>query len=74
MRPYRRLIIDEDGDSPDWFELYNYGEEIISLEGWTVSDKDDKKMGISDISLGPKEYIVIWASGKDEVVLTHSRL
>ena len=61
------LFIDEDGDSPDWFELYNYGEEIISLEGWTVSDKDDnpKKWVFPDISLGPKEYIVIWASGKD---------
>ena len=61
------LFIDEDGDSPDWFELYNYGDENISLEGWTVSDKDDnpKKWVFPDISLGPKEYIVIWASGKD---------
>ena len=61
------LFIDEDGDSPDWFELYNYGDESISLEGWTVSDKDDnpKKWVFPDISLGPKEYIVIWASGKD---------
>ena len=61
------LFIDEDGDSPDWFELYNYGDENISLEGWTVSDKDNnpKKWVFPDISLGPKEYIVIWASGKD---------
>ncbi len=61
------LFIDEEGDSPDWFELYNYGDESISLGGWTVSDKDDnpKKWVFPDISLGPKEYIVIWASGKD---------
>ena len=31
-------FIDEDGDSPDWFELYNYGNQSISLKNWTVSD------------------------------------
>ena len=25
-------FIDEDGDSPDWFELYNYGNQSISLK------------------------------------------
>ena len=35
------IFIDEDGDSPDWFELYNYGNESISLKNWSVSDKDD---------------------------------
>ena len=60
-------FIDEDGDSPDWFELHNYGNESISLKNWTVSDKDDnpKKWTFPDISIDPDEYLLIWASGKD---------
>ena len=60
-------FIDEDGDSPDWFELYNYGNQSISLKNWTVSDKDDnpKKWTFPDISIDPDEYLLIWASGKD---------
>ena len=60
-------FIDEDGDSPDWFELYNYGNQSISLKNWTVSDKDDnpEKWTFPDISIDPDEYLLVWASGKD---------
>ena len=30
---------DEDGDTPDWFELYNGGLQTINLNGWSISDK-----------------------------------
>lgn len=61
------VFIDEDGDSPDWFELYNYGSQEISLNNWTVSDKDDNpdKWTFPDISISPNEYLLVWASGKD---------
>lgn len=29
---------DEDGDTPDWFELYNGSDEEISLDGFTVTE------------------------------------
>ena len=29
---------DEDGDTPDWIELYNFGSQTISLNNWTLSD------------------------------------
>ncbi len=60
-------FIDEDGDSPDWFELYNYGNQSVSLKNWTISDKDDipDKWTFPDISINPDEYLLIWASGKD---------
>ena len=50
------VFIDEDGDSPDWFELYNYGSQEISLNNWTVSDKDDNpdKWTFPDISIRGK--------------------
>ena len=61
------IFIDEDGDSPDWFELYNYGNESISLKNWSVSDKDDnpKKWTFPDISINANDYLLVWASGKD---------
>ena len=30
--------LDEDGDSSDWFEIYNYGDSDVQLENWGVSD------------------------------------
>lgn len=29
---------DEDGDYEDWIEIYNYGEFVISLDGFGLSD------------------------------------
>ena len=51
-KPSNSNFIDEDGDSPDWFELFNYGNQSISLKNWTVSDKDDnpEKWTFPDIS------------------------
>ena len=34
-------IFDEDGDTPDWIELYNYGSEAISLHNWNISDEEN---------------------------------
>ena len=61
------IFIDEDGDTPDWFELYNYGDDPISLNNWTISDKNDepKKWTFPNISLESGQYILVWASDKD---------
>ena len=32
------IFLDEDGDTPDWIELYNYGSEEISLNNWSLTD------------------------------------
>ena len=29
---------DEDGDSPDWIELFNSGSTPVDLDGWYLSD------------------------------------
>ena len=28
------IFLDEDGDTPDWIELYNFGNDEISLNNW----------------------------------------
>ena len=61
------VFIDEDGDTPDWFELFNYGNTQISLDNWSVSDKNDNptKWKFPNISIEPGEYLLVWASDKD---------
>jgi hypothetical protein len=59
-------MVDEDGDSPDWIEIYNGSGEKISLAGWGLSDKPDKprKWRFPDVSVAPGEYLIVFASGK----------
>lgn len=60
-------LTDEDGDYGDWIELYNPGENAISLKGWFLTDKADNltKWEIPNINLNAGEYLVIFASEKD---------
>ena len=37
------ILTDEDGDTPDWIELYNDGSQNVNLENWTISD-DEKDL------------------------------
>lgn len=60
---------DSDWNSPDWIELYNYGKESISLRGIYISDDIEKpdKFLLPDITLLPDEYLLVLASGKNEL-------
>ncbi len=60
-------FLDEDGDTPDWIELYNYGNIELSLEGMTLTDNpnDRKKWALPKITLGPDSYLIVFASDKD---------
>ncbi|MDH5380273.1 MAG: CotH kinase family protein [Cyclobacteriaceae bacterium] len=58
---------DEDGDTPDWFELYNKDVVPINLAGWSVSDKkiEPAKWIFPDFTMAPGDFEMIWASGKN---------
>ena len=60
-------IVDEDGDSPDWIEIYNPSQETIYLDGWYLTDdiKNLKKWEFPPVQISPGGYIVVFASGKD---------
>ena len=61
------FFFDEDGDSPDWIELYNFGNDEISLNNWSLSDLDvdDNPWVFPEITIDADEYLLVWASGKD---------
>jgi hypothetical protein len=63
----RTGLLDEDGDAEDWIELHNPGLEPVSLAGWSLTD-DPGQPGqwvFPVVTLGPEEYLVVFASGKD---------
>jgi len=69
------IIYDEDGDTPDWIELYNYGSAPVSLQNWSVSDvvDIDDPWIFPDITINEDEYLLIWASNKNRGQLTFPR-
>ncbi|SFK75155.1 Chitobiase/beta-hexosaminidase C-terminal domain-containing protein [Lachnospiraceae bacterium KH1T2] len=60
---------DADGDSSDWIELYNYGDESINLKGYSLADHigSDERWYFPEMEIGAGEYLVVFASGKDKV-------
>nr|MCS5586857.1 lamin tail domain-containing protein [Porticoccaceae bacterium] len=61
---------DEDGDSPDWFELYNSDSAAIDLTGWSITDDilEPAKWVFPDIVLAAGAYLRVWASDKDRSI------
>ena len=60
-------LLDEDGDTPDWLELHNAGDEPVSLADWGLSDDldDAYRWRLPDRTMAPGEFLLIMASGKD---------
>lgn len=65
-------LYDSQQNTPDWLELYNYGETVIQLHRFQLSD--DKELNdcwsFPKIEIQPREYLVIYASGENKVT-TH---
>jgi hypothetical protein len=60
-------IADEDGDYPDWIELYNSDSDTISLLDYSISDNANNptKWILPNIKLLPGEFRAVLCSGKD---------
>ncbi len=61
------LVKDDDGEYPDWIEIYNPGSLRVSLDGLSLSDEADRpaKWKFPAVSLDPGAFLVVFASGKD---------
>ncbi|MBN2474517.1 MAG: lamin tail domain-containing protein [Pirellulales bacterium] len=51
-------------DRPDWIEIHNSGSQAVDLTGWMLKDSNNE-WGFPGMSLGPGEFRVIFASGKN---------
>ncbi len=68
MAANESTLVDAFDRTPDWIELYNAGDESADLGGMHLSDDIDnlnKWTFPDDTTLGPDEYLVVFASGLD---------
>ncbi len=67
MAVNRSTIVDDDSDRSDWIEVFNPSGSLIKLQGWALTDdpKHQLKWTFPNINLRPKEYRVVFASGKN---------
>lgn len=63
----KSTLADEDGDYPDWLELYNAGTAEVNLDQYGLSDNPDEpfKWRFPSTYLEPGGHILVFASGKD---------
>ncbi len=61
-------ILDSNGESSDWIEIYNTGTEDVNLAGWFLTDNLERldKWAFPGITLKSHDYLVVFASGKDK--------
>ncbi len=60
-------LADEDGEYPDWIELYNPGNDSVNLFNYSLTDKvnNPAKWVFPNIQLAPGEFKIVFCSGKD---------
>ena len=60
--------LDNFNEYSDYIEIYNGYKREINLEGYQLSDSEFKpnKWTFPNIVIKPKEYLIIYASGKDK--------
>ncbi|HPR16840.1 MAG TPA: CotH kinase family protein [Candidatus Cloacimonadota bacterium] len=63
-------LSDEDGESEDWIEIYNYGSEDVDLTGFGLSDNSGNplKWTFPSVTISPQDYLTVFASGKDRAI------
>ena len=61
------VLLDEDGDSSDWIEIWNEGRTPVSLGGLTLTDdlQEPDRWLFPEMELGANGYLVVFASSKD---------
>lgn len=63
-------LLDEDGDSSDWVELWNPDQAAVEVTGWYLSDDplNLTKWRLPGGTLPPNGFLVVFASGKDRAI------
>jgi len=68
MASNKTAVADNKGKYSDYIEIYNKGGEAVDLAGYGLSDDPAKalKWKFPAVTIGPGEYIVVFASGEDD--------
>jgi CotH kinase protein/Lamin Tail Domain/Fn3 associated len=68
MSKNETILADQNGDYPDWIELYNSGEKTIFIKDYYLSDDKNNKIKwkFPDVEIQPKSFLLVFLSGKDK--------
>ena len=68
-----RFDEEAEGYTPDWIELYNVLDVTVDLTGFSITDdlEDPERHTLSDLSIGPGGYLVLFADGDPEAGAKH---
>jgi hypothetical protein len=63
-------LLDEDGESSDWIEIYNSSGATMSLAGWYLTDDDSDltKWQFPATNLLANDFLIVFASAKNRAV------
>ena len=70
MAANRSTLLDAEGDTPDWIELYNNTGTNVDLAGWHLTDCSTNlaQWTFPATNLPPHSLLLVFASGKDRAV------
>lgn len=70
MASNTRTLLDEDGESSDWIEVFNLGQTNVNLNGWGLTDtaSDPRRWRFPAVELAAGKSTVVFASGKNRRV------
>ncbi|HEY6225987.1 MAG TPA: LamG-like jellyroll fold domain-containing protein, partial [Verrucomicrobiae bacterium] len=70
MASNTRTLLDEDGDTSDWIEVFNLGQTNVNLNGWALTDtrSNPRKWRFPSVDLPAGANIIVFASGKNRHV------
>jgi hypothetical protein len=61
---------DEDGDAPDWIEIFNSSATNVNMNGWCLTDNADNltRWRFPATNVPPNGFLIVFASGKNRAV------
>lgn len=64
-------LLDEDGESSDWIEIFNESENPANLAGWALTDDPAEllKWRFPELTLPSHGFLLVFASGKNRSTL-----
>jgi hypothetical protein len=70
MASNHSVLKDEDGDYPDWIELYNPSTRDVNLDGFFLTDKADNltKWCFPNVQIKAWDFLILFASGKNRSI------
>jgi hypothetical protein len=69
MASNSRTLADEDGEFPDWIEIFNDSNASVNLTGWSLTDDStlQDRWFFPGTNLPPKGFMVVFASSKNRI-------